>query len=83
MDGSVAAFDSCGKRTPVTALTPIEASDLQTTFFASTDGLLLSIVGAYHHDSNIAENLIHASLAGALAFHVSAGSFRPNIHPGL
>lgn len=44
-----------------------------TTFFASTDGLLLSIVKAAEPDIlTPANNLTYATLAGALVFHISA-----------
>lgn len=47
----------------------------QAAFFASTDGLLLGRVGAYvPEDTSIGNILTHATLSGALALHISAGT---------
>lgn len=47
----------------------------QAAFFASTDGLLLGRVGAYvPADTSIGNILTHATLSGALALHISAGT---------
>jgi len=52
----------------------IQVLTVVTTFFASTDGLLLGIVGTYQPgvDSTVTERLTYATLAGALTLHVSA-----------
>ena len=67
--------DRSGLWSPIPSNSLFLTLHYQAAFFASTDGLLLGRVGAYiPEDTSIGNILTHATLSGALALHISAGT---------